>query len=362
MTSKTISAGILRAIAVLVGIFILLYFLYVIRSVLLYIAIAAAISLIGRPMTLFLRHKLKFRNTAAVLLTITLIIAIIIGIFSLLIPVVIQQTHNLSEIDFEQLKTNLKDLSNEASAYFGVKDYDLMQSMQTSDLFKRFELNMIPNAINYVFNSLGSLGIGLFSILFISFFLLKDSNLMLESILVFSKTGEEERFLKVFTKIKDLLSRYFVGLVFQILILFVLYSIILLIFEVDNPIAVALICAFLNIIPYVGPLFAGFLMLLLTVSSNLGADFQSVILPKLLFVLGGYAFAQLIDNVLSQPLIFSKSVRSHPLEIFLIILIGGLLFGIGGMLVAVPGYTAIKVISKEFLSEYKIVQSLTRNL
>lgn len=106
---------------------------------------------------------------------------------------------------------------------------------------------------------------------------------MLESILVFSKTGEEERFLKVFTKIKDLLSRYFVGLVFQILILFVLYSILLLIFEVDNPIAVALICAFLNIIPYVGPLFAGFLMLLLTVSSNLGADFQSVILPKLLF-------------------------------------------------------------------------------
>lgn len=362
MNPKTLSAGILRAIAVLIGMVLLLYFLYVIRSVLVYIAIASAVSLIGRPMVIFLRNRLKLRNTPAVLLTIALIIAVIIGIFSLLVPVVIQQTHNLSEIDFNQLKTNLEDLSKEANAYFGFKNYDLMQSLQASELFKSFELNMIPNALNRVFNSLGSLGVGLFSILFISFFLLKDSNLMLESILVFSKTGEEERFLKVFTKIKDLLSRYFVGLVFQILILFVLYSILLMVFEVDNPIAVALICAFLNIIPYVGPLFAGFLMLLLTVSSNLGADFQSVILPKLLFVLGGYAFAQLIDNVLSQPLIFSKSVRSHPLEIFLVILIGGLMFGIGGMLVAVPGYTAIKVISKEFLSEYKIVKSLTRNL
>lgn len=362
MDPKTLSTGILRAIAVLIGLVLLLYFLYVIRSVLLYIAIASAVSLIGRPLVIFLREKLKFRNTPAVLFTITIIIAVIIGIFSLLIPVVIQQSHNLSDIDFNQLKNNLQELSQEANAYFGFKNYDLMQSLQASELFKSFELNMIPNAFNYVFNSLGSLGVGLFSILFISFFLLKDSNLMIESVLVFSKTGEEDRFLMVFTKIKDLLSRYFVGLVFQILILFVLYSILLMVFEVDNPIAVALICAFLNIIPYVGPLFAGFLMLLLTVSSNLGADFQTVILPKLLFVLGGYAFAQLIDNVLSQPLIFSKSVRSHPLEIFLVILIGGLLFGIGGMLVAVPGYTTIKVISKEFLSEYKIVKSLTRNL
>ncbi|MBU2527261.1 MAG: AI-2E family transporter [Bacteroidetes bacterium] len=362
MEPKNISAGILRAIGILFGIVLLLYFLYVVRSVILYIGIAAAVSLIGRPMVIFLRERLKFRNTPAVILTILVIIAIIIGIFSLLIPVVIQQSHNLSNIDFNQLRQNLNDLSKEISAYFGSEQLDIMQSLQATQFFQKFEFNMIPNALNYVFNSVGSLGVGLFSVIFISFFLLKDSNLMLESILVFSKTGSEDKFFKVFTKTKNLLSRYFIGLVFQILILFVIYTIILVVFDVDNPVAVALICAFLNIIPYVGPLFAGFLMLLLTVSSNLGADFQSVILPKLIYVLSGYALAQLIDNVLSQPLIFSKSVRSHPLEIFLVILIGGLVFGIGGMLVAVPGYTAIKVISKEFLSEYKIVKSLTKNM
>jgi predicted PurR-regulated permease PerM len=61
-------------------------------------------------------------------------------------------------------------------------------------------------------------------------------------------------------------------------------------------------------------------------------------------------------------MIFGASVKSHPLEIFLIILISGLIFGVMGMVVAVPFYTAIKVIAKESLSEYKIVKRLTRDL
>jgi predicted PurR-regulated permease PerM len=76
----------------------------------------------------------------------------------------------------------------------------------------------------------------------------------------------------------------------------------------------------------------------------------------------GYVIAQLIDNFFSQPYIFSKSVKSHPLEIFLIIIIGGLLFGITGMILAVPSYTVLKVILKEFLSENRIVRSLTKGL
>jgi len=76
----------------------------------------------------------------------------------------------------------------------------------------------------------------------------------------------------------------------------------------------------------------------------------------------GYLIAQLIDNFLSQPLIFSNSVKSHPLEIFLVIMIAGILFGVVGMIVAVPTYTSLKVILKAFLSDNKIVKSLTKNL
>ena len=59
---------------------------------------------------------------------------------------------------------------------------------------------------------------------------------------------------------------------------------------------------------------------------------------------------------------FSTSVKSHPLEIFIIILVGGLLFGPLGMIIAVPLYTALKVIFKEFYVHNKIVKALTKNI
>ena len=176
------------------------------------------------------------------------------------------------------------------------------------------------------------------------------------------KKGREKRFIVVLNKVKELLSRYFIGLTFQILILSLFYTLILLIFEIENPLAIALICAFLNIVPYLGPLIGWVLILLVVVSNNLGADFSSELLPTLGYVSLGYAIAQIFDNIISQPVIFGKSVRSHPLEIFIVILIGGYLFGIPGMILAVPTYTTLKVIAKEFLSEYKIVQRLTKNL
>ena len=96
--------------------------------------------------------------------------------------------------------------------------------------------------------------------------------------------------------------------------------------------------------------------------THLGCDFQAEILPTTIYVLIGFWIVQLIDNNLSQPIIFSKSVSSHPLEIFLVILIAGFLFGILGMVIAVPLYTILKVIGKEFFPDNKIIQLLTKDI
>jgi predicted PurR-regulated permease PerM len=96
--------------------------------------------------------------------------------------------------------------------------------------------------------------------------------------------------------------------------------------------------------------------------SNLGGNFQNDILPTTLYVMIGFWIVQLIDNNISQPLIFSKSVNSHPLEIFLVTLISGFLFGITGMIIAIPFYTMLKVIAKEFFPENKIVQLIAKNI
>jgi len=362
MNSKTIAYGILRAITIIVGVLLLLWFLYKIQSILLYITFAAVISLMGRPLVLFLKRRLRFNNTLAVVFALFITIAMFLSLFLLFVPIISEQGQLIGEININEVGDDLDRLNQEISDFFNVEKLNFIELVKQTDLMQFFDLKAIPDAINSFLSGFGALLIGLFSVLFISFFLLKDSKLLEKSLMVFAKNEDETRFMRAFNKIKDLLSRYFVGLLLQVLILFVLYTILLLIFGVHNAIAVALIAAIFNLIPYVGPLFGGALVLILATTSNLGYDFQSVILPKLTYILIGYIVIQLIDNFLNQPLIFGNSVKSHPLEIFLAILIFGALFGIGGLIVAVPFYTAIKVIAKEFLSEYKIVKQLTKEL
>lgn len=339
-----------------------MYFLYTIQSVLVYIAVAAVISLIGRPVVIFLRTTLHIPNQVAVIMVLLLVLSVFVGIILVFVPIVIEQTYHLGQIDVEAFKSDINELNNQVNTYLGVEEINILESLRQSEFMRSLDMNMIPRFLNSVFGILGATLIAIFSIIFISFFLLKDSKLMLNSILVFANKGEEDKFQRVFNKIKILLSRYFVGLTLQITVLFILYILLLSIFEINNPVAIAFICAILNLVPYLGPIVAGIIMALFVISSNLGADFQTFILPRVVYVMLGYAIAQLIDNFISQPLIFGASVRSHPLEIFLIILIAGLLFGIVGMVVAIPFYTALKVIAKESLSEYKIVKRLTRDL
>ncbi|MDT0690205.1 AI-2E family transporter [Salegentibacter sp. F188] len=362
MNSKELSYGILRAAGIMLGIILLLYFLYEIQSVLVYIAIAGVISLIGRPVVIFLKHKLKIPNQMAVVLVLLMVLSFFIGVVFVFVPIVIEQSQHLGQIDMEAFRSDLNDLNTQINSYLGIEEINIIEGLKESEFVRNFDITAIPKFLNNVFGILGAALIAIFSIIFISFFLLKDSKLMINSILVFANQGDEGKFQRVFNKIKILLSRYFVGLTMQVSVLFILYTILLSVFEIRNPIAIAFICATLNLVPYLGPLMAGILMALFVISSYLGADFTVIILPRLIYVMMGYGICQLIDNFISQPLIFGASVRSHPLEIFLIILISGLLFGITGMVVAVPFYTAIKVIAKESLSEYKIVKRLTRDL
>jgi len=362
MNAKEISKGILQAAAIIAGIVILCWFIFKIQSVLFYIVLAGIVSLIGRPIVMFLKQRLRFKNLLAVIVTMLMIFGFLIGLLLLFIPLIKQQSQNLSLLNIDSLAGTVEDLYSEILIYFSGPNFNLESKLNNSDFINSLNFSFIPDFINGFFSALGSFSIGLFSVIFISFFLLKDSKLLQNGILTFIPDEKEARFEQSLIKIKNLLSRYFIGLVFQIMVLFIIYSFILLFFGIDNAIVIAFLCALLNIIPYLGPLIGAFVMMFLTMSSNLGQDFSTVILPTTIYVMIGFGIGQLIDNFLSQPLIFSNSVRSHPLEIFLVIIIGGLLFGVLGMIAAVPSYTVIKVISKEFLAENKIVKRLTQNL
>ena len=360
MNTKIISNGILRALSILVGIACFLFFLYKIQSVIIYVIIAGILSLITGPITLFLRRRLKFPNTLSVISTMLFMLTLVSGLIGMFIPLITEQGESLSLLQIDGLQQNIQSIFNQINAYFSAKGIDVLSELKNIDLISQFK--EIPNFLNAIVGTVGSFSVGLFSVLFISFFLMKDRKILKNGILLLVPNKTKGRFTDSLEKINNLLSRYFIGLIFQISILFILYTIILLIFDINNAVVIAFLCALLNLIPYVGPLIGAVIMFILSMTSNIGQDFQTVILPTTSYVMIGYLIAQLVDNFASQPIIFSKTTKSHPLEIFLIIIIGGLLFGIIGMITAVPLYTALKVILKEFLSENKIVKTLTKDL
>ena len=362
MEAKNISQGIINAILKLGLISLGIFLLMELKVLLIYLVVAAIISLIGRPIVLFLKNKLNFNNLLAASFSLLVLVGVLFGIISLFIPLVIQQGENLSLLNVDELEYKLEKLMNEISLFFNLDPTNIAQYSSLKNIINTDNLGAIPEFLNHLLSILGSFTIGLFSVTFISFFLLKDSHILENAILVFVNDKSEGRLKKSFEKIKNLLSRYFLGLLLQISILLVMYSIILLIFGVKNAIVIAFLCALLNLIPYIGPLIGAVLMMFLTMTSNVEADFSAVILPKTIYVMIGFFIGQLIDNFFSQPFIFSNSVKSHPLEIFIVILAGGTLMGTTGMIVAIPLYTALKVIFKTFVSENKIVKSLTQDL
>lgn len=364
MTSKELSNGILRTIAILVAVALLLYFLYNISSVLIYLIVSVIFTLLLYPLVLFLRRKLKFRNTLAVITSLFLVILFLIGFVLLFVPLIVSQGENLSLLDINSLENNYNQLLSSITNYLSEHNINGKKLLENSKITSFSNFEFIPNFINGIFNTIGNVGMGLASVLFISFFLLKERASFSTVFKNLLPENQKEKVLNSLEKINEMLSKYFMGLLLQLFIILILYFIVFLIFGIENALIIALLCAVFNIVPYVGPIIATIVagILIMTNSIGSGADFSSETLPTTIYVLIGMFGVQLIDNNLSSPLIFSKSTNSHPLEIFLVILITGILFGITGMIIAVPFYTSLKVIGKEFFPNNRIIKALTKNL
>jgi len=362
ITSKIVANGILRAIGFLLLAAVSLYFLYLIQSIIIYLVVSLILTLIGNPILDFFKKRLKFKHTLATIATLFIYVLFIAGFVLMFIPLISAQGENLSLLKTAEIEKNITQLVNQTAAFLESHNIDSSAMLKEVNLTSKINFNFIPNFLNTILGTISSFGIGLASVLFITFFFLKDRILFIIAIKKLIPDNQEEKILNSAHKINHLLSRYFIGLLLQLSILFVLYTIVLSIFGIPNFIIIAFLCAVLNIIPYIGPLIASILAAFLTMLSNLGSDFQTEILPTTLYVLLGFWIIQVIDNNLSSPIIFSKSVSSHPLEIFLVILIAGFLSGILGMIIAVPLYTIFKVIGKEFFPENVLIKILTKDI
>lgn len=335
-----------------------------------YILIAAIVSFIGQPMVRYFDRvtliKWKIPHGVSVILTLFFLFTAFISLFAIFVPLIVKQAQTIAQIDMEQVAAHMQEpllwLEEELKLIGVVPGSQTLQSFLAEKTKSILSVTNITGFLNQVFSFAGSFFVGLFSVLFIAFFFLKEEMMFENMLLAVVPEKHHEAVKNVVVDSKRLLMRYFIGLIGELLGVMTLITIGLWIFGIENALLLGFFGGLMNIIPYLGPVIGTFLGLLLGASTTLaGGDFNQL-LPELTKIGGVFLVANYIDNLLLQPLIYSSSVKAHPLEIFFMIIIGGSLAGITGMLLAIPVYTVARVIGKEFFSKFRVVKQLTEDI
>lgn len=360
-------AGILlKAGALALVLFLCWYF----RSVLVYVLVAFVVSLIGQPVMRLLR-KLRVRGKSApdwLLAIVTLVLLFVVfGLFiTRIIPVVTGIVGDATALNSNELPYNnlIEQFNRWLVSVFPAlgNDFDIVAAT-LARIREVINFSNLSSVLGSVASVAASVAVGLFSVVFISFFFIKDDKLFGRIVAALVPDRIESSVAKTLNDITRLLSRYFVGLVVEVLgVILVDFLGLWLIARigVDYAIGIAFIAGLLNVIPYVGPLIGEVLGVILCLVLKYGAG-VGLAVPIWAFALIVFAVmlgAQLIDNFIYQPLIYSTSIRSTPLEIFIVLLLAGRLGGTLGLLVGIPVYTVIRVIAIRFFSHKKAVRRL----
>lgn len=359
---------IVKAAITLVAIAVALYLLWMARQPIIYVLISGVLALIGKPLvSLLIRLKwkrFKLGNNLAAAITLIAMIGVIGGVLAIFIPSLAHELSVLSEIDVQSLMLELE------KSLTGVEEVLKKQNIEVDNLSDTIR-NSVTNAFNVdnvagTFQSLaGSLGniiFAIFSIVFITFFFLRETNLLHKIIIALVPDKFEGQLEHILPRLKNTLSRYFSGLAMQISIITILISIGLSIMGFSNTIVIGFFAGLINVIPYIGPIIGMAFGLILGLSQGFAAGFVTDPGTLSLYIVAVFGIVQMVDNFALQPIIFSNSINAHPLEIFLVISIAGVLTGISGMIIAVPSYSVIRLLAHEFLPNVKFIQRLTQNL
>ncbi len=362
-----------RNILIIAGVLLLIAGAWYFRSIVVYILISGVLSIMGRPLVdLFCRihfRKWSFPRTLSAFITLMIIWGVIILFFYIFIPLVTTQLNYFSTIDSDKIVQLIEAPISKIEQLFRTFNKDISDQISIQDyigtkIASVLNINMIQNFLSSVFGIMGNMMIAVFSISFITFFFLKDQRLFFESILMWVPERYTENFSRALHSIQNLLTRYFIGIIIQSTCILILITIGMTIVGIDfqQALVMGVILGILNVIPYVGPWVGLFIALIMGVASHINMDFETVVIPLVTYMIIVEAITHLIDNVVFQPVIFSSSVKAHPLEIFIVVLASGFAAGIPGMILGIPTYTVVRVFAREFFYNFKAVQKITSGL
>lgn len=347
-----------------IALFIVMYLLF--ESVLVYIVISAVLAILGSPLVKLLQRiklgKFSINKGLASFITLISFYGIITTSLLIVMPFLIEEAKVLSTINPNKLLTaTATPIEKIETLIFEYTDQQLSITTYTRDkIISILNIGNVSTWLNAISSFTGNILLSFFAISFISFFFLKDGRLFFEKVKSLVPPSYRQESSKVLPKIRSKMTRYFIGLCIEVLIIFVLMSIGLSIVGVKYFLIMATVAALFNIIPYLGPIIGILFGIIVTCVSHCTGTEECLVtlFPLLGKTLLVYLAVQLLDNIVLQPFIYGKSIDAHPLEIFLVVIISGNIWGVTGLILAIPVWSVIKIILTEIRKHSQLLENI----
>lgn len=343
---------------------LLVIFFLIFRSVLTYIIISAIITLMCRPVLVRIKRirikKFTVSQGLASVITLLIFYGSIFSFLALFVPSVAEEAKVITNIKPQKILESLQEpvayiesiINDFSEEKISIKNY--LNEKVTSII----SFSAVSKWFNVITNLTGDLFLSFFAISFITFFFMKDSSSIIKGIYSIIPYTFRDEMDTILHESKTKLSRYFVGILIEVILVFTINALGLWTIGIDNFLIIALFAGVINVIPYIGPLIGIIIGSVIVLTTNHHLNFTTEILPLVGYTAVVMLITQLLDNFILQPFIYSNSVNAHPLEIFLVILIAGNLYGITGMIVAIPMYSILRVIIKEIRMNSKFLNEI----
>ncbi|EJT6774195.1 AI-2E family transporter [Listeria innocua] len=299
-------------------------------------------------------EKKKWKRGWAIALLYLVIIGLIILLFSFVIPAVKDQIVSLFKSFpgyWDQITQKFDEFSR-SSLFDQIKD---KLSTNMSDIMKTLSTkgtSVINSAITSIGSIVGTVTEVVLAIVttpLVLFYLLKDGKKLPDFLLKMLPVNGRAHTRQVLGEANHQISSYIRGQIIVSLCIGILLFIGYLIIGLPYALTLAIIAACTSIVPYLGPAIA------ITPAIIIAIVTSPWLLIKLIIV---WCVVQLLEGKFISPQVMGKTLKVHPITILFVILVAGNLFGILGVIFAVPGYAVLKVVVKHVFIWFKRVSGL----
>ncbi len=353
------------------GLAIFIALIIAIWSIVKYILVAVVFTIILSPLMRLLDKVRVFKkplnkNIRALIGIFTLFL-VFGGIISIFAPKVLAEFQTISNIKLEDINESLEyplQLVDEFVFKYNLSADENFNSKKyvEKEIFNLVGAGRVTSVFSNLASSIGNVFIAIFSVIFITFFFLREQALATNAIISITPDKFVPQVENILTKTRRSLSRYFIGVLIQVTLVATVVTTGLALFDVENALIIGVFAGMINIIPYLGPTLGAIFGIFVALTTNLDIDYSTQLVPFVMKIVSVFALVQMMDNFIFQPFIFSNSVNAHPLEIFLVIMAAASLAGISGMIVAVPTYAFLRIVLREFFSEFKAIREITKKV